>query len=129
MTFIDNLQDYLVAYFSYFTNIYNTTTDPKYSLTELLQNNDVYISCGFHALLYTILFSSIKTFFITGNFKSTDDFIFIRKLFLFLFILMILGYIGRLCRVKSIYDNSSTIEKMNFNTSRDIAYLRFYFFA
>lgn len=107
--------------FEYFTNIYEKTTDPKLTVEELLQNKDVYISCFFHAIVYASIFVCVK-----GKFDwKKIDFNFMYTLTKFLTILMVLGYIGRLYRMKAIA--KTTTSDSDFKLRRDIGYFRFYF--
>jgi|TARA_B110000444_G_C18794411_1_gene574108 hypothetical protein len=109
---------------NYFTDLYFKTIDPSFRYIELL-NIAVFYSIILHTIVYSIIVLIIK--------KSFD--VKINTIFLIfsLFVVMTFGYVGRLMRSKSIYNN---LIKKNYNdkdaTQETVnimhqGYFRFYF--
>ena len=112
-----------------FSKTYFETTNPKTNYNRLL-SYDVSLSILIHTLLYIFLVYLISYLF---NYKLQTNVY--KKLFMFLICIMILGYIGRLSRSKSIYkyhiDNEYNENDSIKETKRimDGGYFRFYFIA
>ena len=108
------------------TNLYFKTTNPETQYKELL-SRDVFVSIIFHTISYLIL---VKIFSFIFSIKISNNSYF--KLFLFLIIIMSLGYIGRLYRSKNIYNyylkynnksNANLLTRQLINQD----YFKFYF--
>ena len=112
-----------------FSKTYFETTNPKPKYNRLL-SYDVSLSIIIHTLLYICLICLVSCLF---NYKLKANVY--KKLFIFLICIMILGYIGRLSRSKSIYkyhiDNEYSEDDSIKETKRimDGGYFRFYFIA
>jgi hypothetical protein len=110
-----------------FTNVYFETINPKTNYNRLL-SIDVLSSIIFHVIFYILIIFSISYLF---NFKI-DKKTYI-KITIFLLIIMVLGYFGRLSRVKSIYNyfiNKGFSEKDSLTSSVNIlhnGYFTYYF--
>ena len=81
---------------NYFTDLYFKTIDPSFTYVELL-NIAVFYSILIHTIFYSIIVLIIKKSF---NLKINTN-----LLIFSLFALMTFGYVGRLMRSKSIYNN------------------------
>jgi hypothetical protein len=81
-----------------FTDVFFETTNPHTPYTRLAKY-DVLVSIIFHTVSYLLI---IYIFSFLFNLKVNKQTYF--KLTIFLIIVMILGYIGRLYRVKSNYN-------------------------
>jgi len=112
-----------------FTETYYQTTSPKTSYKELISMN-VGKSIFFHTVIY-IGFLYLLQF--VSNIKIIEG----RHLFsliLFLIMIMILGYLGRLMRAKAIYEKESTLSNeedalKNTKHIMDNAYFTWFFLA
>ena len=82
-----------------YTNVYLDTINPESPYSRLV-STDVLFSIVLHACFYLVIIILASKIF---NFKLTNK-IYFHILFT-LHIIMILGYIGRLARSKSIYYN------------------------
>tara|TARA_B100000530_G_scaffold277553_1_gene190658 strand:- start:1145 stop:1483 length:339 start_codon:yes stop_codon:yes gene_type:complete len=109
---------------NYFTDLYFKTIDPGFTYIELL-NIAVFYSIILHTIVYSIIALIIKNTF--GLKINTNLLIFS------LFAVMTFGYVGRLMRSKSIYNNlikkgyndkDATQETVNIMHH---GYFRFYF--
>tara|TARA_B100001769_G_scaffold222729_1_gene183206 strand:+ start:453 stop:791 length:339 start_codon:yes stop_codon:yes gene_type:complete len=109
---------------NYFTDLYFKTIDPSFTYIELL-NIAVFYSIILHALVYSIIMIVIKRIF---KFKINTN-----LLVFSLLAIMTFGYVGRLMRSKSIYNNlikkgyndkDATQETVN---TMHHGYFRFYF--
>ena len=109
------------------TKLFFETTYPKTSYYRLL-SFDVILSIIIHILAYVIIIYFLSFIF---EFKINRNTYF--KITLFLIIIMILGYFGRLARVKSIYNyliNKGNKEEESIAISMDLLhkdYFKFYF--
>ncbi len=112
-----------------FSKVFFETTNPNTSYNRLL-SLDVLVSIIFHTIAYILIIYIISIIFNMKTNKNTYI-----KVSVFLIIVMILGYIGRLCRVKSIYnyynqvgynDKESTVMSMKLLHND---YFKFYFLA
>lgn len=108
------------------TNLYFKTTNPETKFKELL-SVDVLLSILFHTISYLIL---VKMFSFIFKLKISNNAYL--RLSIFLILIMILGYIGRLYRSKKIYkyylnyydkDNANLFTKQLINQG----YFKFYF--
>ena len=112
-----------------FSKVFFETTNPNTSYNRLL-SFDILISIIFHTLAYIIIICVISNVF---NIKTNKK-IYI-KASIFLIIVMILGYIGRLSRVKSIYNYLSEVGYNNKESTLismkllQNDYFKFYFLA
>tara|TARA_B100000902_G_scaffold398742_2_gene466662 strand:+ start:596 stop:943 length:348 start_codon:yes stop_codon:yes gene_type:complete len=110
-----------------YTNVYLDTIDPLSPYSRLIAT-DVLFSIILHVCLYLVV---IKLFSNIFNLKITKK-IYINIIFV-LHIVMILGYIGRLARSKSIYNNllkrGENKEQAKDNTIKIMhnAYFTYYF--
>ena len=86
-----------------FTDVFFETTNPITSYNRLV-NIDVMLSIIFHTVSYLFI---VYIFSFLFNLKLNKQVYF--KLTMFLIIVMILGYIGRLYRVKSNYNYLKSI--------------------
>jgi hypothetical protein len=112
-----------------FTNTFFETIDPKSDYSRLL-SLDVFTSVAIHTFLYLLAFCCIICLL---NLKVDKKIYY--KVFMFLVIIMPLGYLGRLSRSKSIYNylisTGKNQEKSRDETMRlmETGYFRFYFLA
>jgi len=98
MTFLEKLN-----LFALLENVYFDTTDPESTFTRLL-SLDVAFSILLHSALYTLVVYVVKE-----RIKSLKSGVsFYQKLFYSLVIIMSIGYVLRLLRVKAMYN---TIQK------------------
>lgn len=112
-----------------FTETYYQTTSPKTNYKELISMN-VGKSIFFHTVMY-IGFLYLLQF--VSNIKIIEG----KHLFsltLFLIIIMILGYLGRLMRAKAVYEKELTIsnEEDALKTTKhniDNAYFTWFFLS
>ena len=81
-----------------FTNVYFETINPKSSYNRII-SIDVFSSILFHVVSYILIMYTVSYLFNIKINKKTYI-----KVVIFLLIVMILGYFGRLLRVKSIYN-------------------------
>jgi hypothetical protein len=105
-----------------FTNVFFETTNPNTSYNRLL-NIDVLLSIIFHTLSYLLV---IYIFSFLFNVKiNKDTYI---KLALFFIIVMTLGYVARLYRVKSNYNYLKSIygNKEALNITNTLTYNGYY---
>ena len=109
---------------NYFTDLYFKTIDPSFTYVELL-NIAVFYSILIHTIVYSIIVLIIQRSF---GFKINSN-----LLIFSLFAIMCFGYVGRLMRSKSIYNNlikkgyndkDATQETINIMHN---GYFRFYF--
>lgn len=110
-----------------FQKLFLETTDPDTNFERLLQK-DVFLSIVIHTISYVFfvyLFSNIFNLKITNKTYA--------KIIIFLLIIMIIGYIGRLSRVKSLRnayislgENKENANIQSKNLLRN-AYYKFYF--
>lgn len=109
------------------TNVYFETTNPKSSYNRIV-SIDVLISIIFHVIFYVLIIFFISYLF---NIKIPNKTY--MKIVIFLLVIMILGYFGRLSRVKSIYNyfiSKGHNEKESVELSMNIlntGYFTFYF--
>lgn len=116
-------------YMNCFTETYYQTTNPKTDYKELISMN-VGKSIFFHTVMY-IGFLYLLQF--VSNLKIIES----KHLFsltLFLIMIMILGYLGRLMRAKAVYEKELTLsneEDALKNTKRimDNAYFTWFFLS
>jgi len=118
-------QFYIVIYYmNYFTDLYFKTIDPSFTYVELL-NMAVFYSIILHTIIYSVIVIVIKHVF---KLKINTN-----LLVFYLFVIMSFGYVGRLMRSKSIYNNlikkgyndkDATHETVNIMHH---GYFRFYF--
>jgi uncharacterized membrane protein YqjE len=112
-----------------FTKTFFETIDPKSHYSRLL-SLDVFISLALHVFLYLFTLCSIICLL---NLKVDKNIYY--KIFMFLVIIMPLGYLWRLSRSKSIYNylisTGKNQEKSREEAMRlmEIGYFRFYFLA
>ena len=106
------------SFFDLFNNIYIETTDPSTNYTRLF-SYDITISILFHTVFYMLIVYVIS--FIFNTKISNNSY---KKLFCILILVMTIGYILRLCRVKSLHDLNPELLKAVRQT-----YFTFYFFA
>tara|TARA_B100001094_G_C17973067_1_gene691321 strand:+ start:235 stop:582 length:348 start_codon:yes stop_codon:yes gene_type:complete len=110
-----------------YTNVYLDTINPQSPYNRLI-STDVLASIVLHACFYLIILISVSKIF---GFKITNKICF--HILLILHIIMILGYIGRLARSKSIYYNlqkrGENKEQAKDNTIKIMhnAYFTYYF--
>lgn len=85
-----------------FTKLYLQTTNPEYSLTEVLKNNSLSLglSIFFHTIIYA-LFINLGFYIFYGRTLKTSIQM---RLIGILAIIMSLGYIGRYFHVQDIYN-------------------------
>ena len=109
---------------NYFTDLYFKTIDPSFTYVELL-NMAVFYSIILHTIIYSVIVIVIKDVF---KLKINTN-----LLVFSLFVIMSFGYVGRLMRSKSIYNNlikkgyndkDATHETVNIMHH---GYFRFYF--
>ena len=109
---------------NYFTDLYFKTIDPSFKYVDLL-NIAVFYSILIHTIVYSIIVLIIKKSF---NLKINTN-----LLIFSLLAIMTFGYVGRLMRSKSIYNNlikkgyndkDATQETVNIMHH---GYFRFYF--
>ncbi len=101
MTFLEKLN-----FFALLENVYYDTTDPESKFTRLL-SLDVAFSILLHSALYTLVVYVVKERIkLAPHLKSGLSFY--QKLFYSLVIIMSIGYVLRLLRVKAMYN---TIQK------------------
>lgn len=112
-----------------FHSLYEKTTNPRESLENILTDKMMYFSIIAHSFVYTMIILFLKEYLNPKFTFSTIqyDFIFGKKLFSLLCIVMFFGYIGRFLRLRAVYANMTLNEKRTFKQTRDIAYFRFYF--
>jgi len=94
-----------------FTKLYLDTTNPKITWKEIIQTNIwvmIIISILFHTVVYSI-FINVVYFIFSG--KRLSNIINIR-LVIVLLLIMFFGYIGRIMRVKDIYETFHHNEKV-----------------
>jgi hypothetical protein len=85
-----------------FTNLYLITTNPNLSLPELFEPKvlgKIIFSAIFHTLVYTLFFNLVSYIFF-GKFLSRVINI---RLLISVFIIMLVGFLGRFLHVKDIY--------------------------
>lgn len=110
-----------------FTKLFFETTNPKTSYYRLI-SLDVVLSIIIHIIAYIAIIYLLSFIF---EFKINRN-VYI-KILSFLIIIMILGYFGRLTRVKSIYNyliKKNVNEKESISISMDLLhkdYFKFYF--
>lgn len=112
-----------------FTKTFFETIDPKSDYSRLL-SLDVFMSIALHTFLYLTALCAIICLL---NLKIDKKIYY--KVFIFLIIIMPIGYLWRLSRSKSIYNHLINTGK-NQEKSREeamrlmeIGYFRFYFLA
>lgn len=116
-----------MGFIDLFTKVFFDTTNPTTSYNRLF-SIDILLSIVFHTLSYVLIFYIISNIF---NIKNDTNLY--NKLTIFLIIIMTLGYFGRLCRVKSIYNyliNNGYNEKDSITISMELLhkdYFKFYF--
>ena len=110
-----------------FTNIYLSTINPTANY-DILFSKEVFISIIVHTVFYIFIIYGL-----TYIFKFKIDNCTWKKITYSLIVIMILGYIGRLWRSKSIYNallkqgvNQMTAIKKTMDIMH-IGYFRFYF--
>lgn len=110
-----------------FQKLFLETTNPNTNFDRLLQK-DVFLSIIIHTISYIFLIYLFSNIF---NLKITNKTY--TKLIIFLLIIMIMGYIGRLSRVKSLRnaqislgENKENADVKSMNLLRN-AYYTFYF--
>ena len=109
------------------SKIFFETINPESNYLRLL-SLDVFICIVIHVILY--LFTLCVIIWLL-NLKIDKNIYY--RLFIFLIIIMPLGYLGRLCRSKSIYNHLINIGKTQEESIREtinlmeIGYFRFYF--
>lgn len=94
-----------------FAELYFKTTNPNTTYTELLLNPNVYVSILSHVLLYCSIYYMTSKCVFKKNISKEK----LKSLSCFLLIVMFLGYIGRLCRAKQLYNvyhNKEKVEQM-----------------
>ena len=124
MTFLEKLN-----LFELLENVYFDTTDPESKFTRLL-SLDVAFSILLHSALYTLVVYVVKEGGNPLKFGSS----FYQKLFYSLVIIMSIGYVLRLLRVKAMYNTIQKNENGWWSTAKketrmatDNAYKVWYF--
>ena len=116
-----------MGFIDLFTKVFFDTTNPTTSYNRLF-SIDILLSIIFHTLSYVFIIYIISIIF---NIKIDTNIY--NKVTIFLIIIMTLGYFGRLCRVKSIYNyliNNGYNEKNSITISMELLhkdYFKFYF--
>lgn len=112
-----------------FTKTFFDTTNPTTSYNRLF-SIDILLSIIFHTLAYVLIIYIISKIFNINISSNVYN-----KVTIFLIITMILGYFGRLCRVKCIYNyliNNGYNKNDAVKNSMELLhkdYFKFYFLA
>jgi len=115
------------AFCDLITNVYFETTNPQTSYNRII-SIDVFSSIIFHLIFYILIMYTLSYLFNIKINKKTYV-----KVTIFLFIIMTLGYFGRLSRSKSIYNyfiNKGHSEKESVEMTMNklhTGYFTFYF--
>lgn len=88
----------------FLNNIYMETTDPNSGYNRIIKY-DVFVSIFLHIILYTLCLFTIKMFMCKVLNIDILKKINYNNFILGLFIIMFLGYFGRLYRTKSVYES------------------------
>jgi hypothetical protein len=106
-------ENYLVALYTMFTDLYLSTTNPKLSLSEIISQNSIplVVSILFHTIVY-MLFVNLVSYIFFGKLLSMKI---NNRLFVVLFVIMTFGYIARFYHVKDVYQayNKDMIKTRN----------------
>ena len=106
-----------------FTDLYLETTDPELSLSQFFSFRlltKMFTSILFHTILYLLSFNAVS--FVLFSNPLTFDMN--TRIFIFLFVVMKLGFLARMYHVKEIYKYEE-----NGKEHVDKAYITWYFLS
>jgi len=94
-------ENYLVALYTMFTELYLSTTNPDVCLYTMISRNTVplLVSILFHTIVYMLFLNLVSYIFFDKLLSMKIN----NRLFVILVIIMTFGYIARFYHVKDIY--------------------------
>lgn len=109
-----------------FTKLYLSTTNPTLTLSEMISKNmyPLFVSIIGHTMVYMLFANTLCYIFTDKILSSTIN----TKLFMFLYLIMMVGYVARFYHVKEIY-NAYNRNMEKTRTHLDKLYIGWIFIA